>query len=148
MIELQTFRKDKDSFFVHHAQSPLTHDQKRAFRGLHYFPENKSLRFEVQVNRFDVHDEIQVPTSTGDRQTYERYGRCKFQVNGRDAELTIYKTPHGFFLPFVDSLAGKKRPIPPAAIWRSNRWATIVFSWISTWPTTRTVHTTITGHAH
>ncbi|MCI0556250.1 MAG: DUF1684 domain-containing protein [Anaerolineae bacterium] len=102
------FRTEKDSFFALHNQSPLTHEQRRSFRGLNYFPENKSLRLEVQVERFADQSEIQIPPSTGDVQRYWRYGRFRFQVDGQEAELTIYKAPNGFFLPFVDNLAGKE----------------------------------------
>ena len=108
MLDLNAFRAEKDSFFARHHQSPLTHEQRRFFRGLHYFPENKSLRLEVQVDRFAYQVEIQIPTSTGDVQRYRRDGKFQFQVDGQAAELTIYKAPHGFFLPFVDSLAGKE----------------------------------------
>ncbi len=44
-------------------------------------------------------------TTTGSVQTYERYGRVRFEVEGESAQLTIYHNQHGFFLPFVDSLA-------------------------------------------
>jgi hypothetical protein len=108
MMDLNTFRAEKDSFFAHHHQSPLTYDQKRSFHGLHYFPQNKSLRLEVQVERFADQAEIQIPTSTGDIQKYWRYGKFRFHVDGQEAELTIYKAPQNFFLPFVDSLAGKE----------------------------------------
>jgi len=30
----------------------------------------------------------------------------KFRVDGQEAELTIYASHHGLFLPFVDALAG------------------------------------------
>ena len=45
-------------------------------------------------------------TTTGDVQVYVRYGRFQFQVEGQVAELTIYRGEHGYFLPFVDALAG------------------------------------------
>ncbi len=51
---------------------------------------------------------IAMQTSTGGVQTYNRYGRLKFEVDGQEAALTLYAGPHGFFLPFVDSLAGKE----------------------------------------
>ena len=108
MIDVNAFRTEKDSFLAQHIQSPLTHEQKRSFHGLHYFPEDGSLRLEVRVERFANPVEIEIPTSTGDVQRYQRYGRFKFEVNGQEAELTIYKAAHGFFLPFVDSLAGKE----------------------------------------
>jgi uncharacterized protein (DUF1684 family) len=39
---------------------------------------------------------------------YVRHSRFKFQVEGEDAELTIYQNEGGYFLPFVDSLAGRE----------------------------------------
>jgi uncharacterized protein (DUF1684 family) len=108
MSELTDFRAEKDEFFRRHPQSPLTPEQRRGFLGLNYFPENESLRLEVQVE--PLHDEksMEMQTSTGGVQEYMRYGRFKFQVDGQDAELTIYRNEHGYFLPFVDSLAGKE----------------------------------------
>jgi len=47
-------------------------------------------------------------TSTGDLQTYLRFGRFKFYVNDQLAELTIFSSEDGYFLPFVDALAGKE----------------------------------------
>ncbi len=108
MMNLNAFRTEKDSFFARHVQSPLTHEQRRSFHGLQYFPENKILRLEVQVERFADQVEIEIPTSTGGVQGYRRYRGFKFEVDGQKAELTIYKAGQGFFLPFVDSLAGKE----------------------------------------
>lgn len=108
MTELEEFRKEKDEFFAHHPQSPLTRDQRKAFNGLNYFPEDESLRLEVQVEEFSQKDPIQMQTTTGDVQEYVRYGRFRFEVDGQPAELTLYQSQHGFFLPFVDSLAGSE----------------------------------------
>jgi uncharacterized protein (DUF1684 family) len=104
--ELEEFRAEKDEFFKNHIQSPLTGEQKREFKGLHYFPENAALRLEVQVEMLNDSKPIVMQTSTGGVQEYVRYGRFKFEVEGQEAELTIYQGEHGFFLPFVDSLAG------------------------------------------
>lgn len=108
MTELEEFRKEKDEFFAHHPQSPLTREQRKAFNGLNYFPEDESLRLEVQVEEFSQKDPIQMQTTTGDVQEYVRYGRFHFEVDGQPAELTLYQSQHGFFLPFVDSLAGSE----------------------------------------
>jgi hypothetical protein len=106
MSELESFRAEKDNFFAHDFQSPLLPEQRAAFNGLNYFPENESLRLEVQVDEFETKDRIEMQTTSGDVQVYERFGRFRFTVDGQEAELTIYRGPHGFFLPFVDSLAG------------------------------------------
>lgn len=108
MSELAAYRAEKDGFFGRHPQSPLTPEQRIGFMGLQYFPENEALRLEVQVEPIKDQEPMQMQTSTAGVQTYVRYGRFKFQVDGEDAELTIYQNEHGYFLPFVDSLAGRE----------------------------------------
>lgn len=108
MTELEDFRAEKDEFFGSHSQSPLTREQKESFQGLKYFPENESLRLEVKVDEFPVKETFEMQTSTGDAQVYEKFGKFHFMVGGDDAELTIYRGAHGFFLPFVDSLANRE----------------------------------------
>lgn len=106
MTKLDSFRAEKDHFFVSHPQSPLTSEQKQHFKELSYYPENPDLRLEVMVEEFSEKETLQMQTTTGDVQTYTRYGKFVFNVDDRDAELTIYASHHDFFLPFVDSLAG------------------------------------------
>ncbi len=108
MSELDTFRAQKDDFFRSDYQSPLAPDQKHSFTGLKYFPENSALRLELPLEAFPRPERIEMQTSTGDVQVYHKHGRIHFQVDGQPAELTIYESPNGFFLPFVDSLAGKE----------------------------------------
>ena len=108
MSELDEFRAEKDDFFKTHPQSPLTREQKKEFKGLNYFPENDALRLEVQVELLNDQKPMLMQTSTGGAQEYMRYGRFEFQVDGQEAELTVYQSENGFFLPFVDSLAGKE----------------------------------------
>jgi uncharacterized protein len=108
MSKLDDFRKEKDEFFGRHPQSPLTPDQKRGFVGLRYFPENENLRLEVKVELLPDEKPMHMQTTTGDIQVYVRHGKFQFQVDGQTAELTIFRNENGYFLPFVDSLAGKE----------------------------------------
>ena len=108
MSELTDFRTEKDEIFRRHPQSPLTPEQRRDFTGLNYFPENDALRLEVIVEMLKEQVSVEMQTSTGGVQEYVRFGRFRFQVEGQEAELTIYKADYGYFLPFVDSLAGKE----------------------------------------
>ena len=108
MSELTDFRAEKDEFFERHPQSPLTPEQKHRFTGLQYFPENEALRLEVEAELLFDQQPMQMQTSTGGVQMYVRHARFKFQVDGQEAELTIYQSENGYFLPFVDSLAGKE----------------------------------------
>jgi uncharacterized protein (DUF1684 family) len=108
MTELDAFRAEKDEFFGSHPQSPLTREQKKDFHGLLYFPENDALRLEVKVEEFEDKPSFEMQTSTGDVQVYKKFGKFRFDVDGQETELTIYQSQHGFFLPFVDILAGKE----------------------------------------
>jgi hypothetical protein len=108
MNSLKTFRREKDDFFARHPHSPLTREQKKTFRGLAYFPKNPDLRLEVSLERFPEAETIEMQTSTGDVQTYTRFGRFKFTVEGQEAALTIYSSEDSYFLPFVDTLAGQE----------------------------------------
>jgi uncharacterized protein (DUF1684 family) len=108
MSSLQDFRHRKDEFFAKDGQSPLTSEQKRNFNGLNYFPENPDLRFEVEVEEYPEKEKMSIQTSTGDVQNYVRAGRFNFEVDGQPVDLTLYSNQHGFFLPFVDALAGKE----------------------------------------
>jgi hypothetical protein len=106
MTELDTYRLEKDAFFESDSQSPLTTEQKEAFVGLKYYPENANLRLEIAAAEPLPGERIEMQTSTGDVQAYKRHCRLHFHVEGVPAELTIYEGPHGYFLPFVDSSAG------------------------------------------
>jgi uncharacterized protein (DUF1684 family) len=106
MNDLLTFRLQKDEFFAHDPHSPLMHEQKQDFEGLDYFPENPDLRLEVEVQADPKKEILNMQTSTGDFQPFQRYGTFSFEVDGQPAELTIYVNEHGFFMPFVDSLRG------------------------------------------
>ena len=108
MSELDTLRADKNAFFGRDPQSPLTAQQKKDFHALNYFPENPGLRLEVKAEALPAKERVEMQTSTGEVQVYFRHGRFRFQVEGQQAELTIYEADYGFFLPFVDSLAGKE----------------------------------------
>ena len=108
MTSLQDFRKMKDNFFAQDGSSPLTPEQKKKFKGLIYFPPNPELTLEVSVEEFPEKQRVEMQTTTGDIQVYQRYGKFQFVVNGQSVELTIYHSVDGYFLPFVDSLASKE----------------------------------------
>ncbi len=108
MTQLDDIRRMKDQYFAASPDSPLTPEQRQGFHGLNYFPENPALRLEAVVEVFTTRDTIVMQTTTGDEREYTRYGRFKFTVDGQPAELTLYYGEQGFFLPFVDALAGSE----------------------------------------
>lgn len=108
MNPLDEFRLEKDQFFGQDPQSPLSIEQRRSFHGLNYYPENTALRMEAAVEEFDVKVKITMQTTTGGAQTYTRFGRFNFEVDGQTVGLTVFHSSSGYFLPFVDALAGKE----------------------------------------
>ncbi len=107
-MNLEDYRRQKDLFFQRDPHSPLTPEQKRDFKGMQYFPENPALALELEIQEFEVQETIQMQTSTGDLRTFTRFGQIEFTVEGQPAHLTVYQSEHGFFLPFVDALAGSE----------------------------------------
>lgn len=107
-MNLAEYRRQKDQFFERDPHSPLAPEQKRGFKGMDYFPENPALAFELDIQEFDVQETIQMQTSTGDLRTFTRLGRIEFEAEGQLVHLTVYQSEHGFFLPFVDALAGSE----------------------------------------
>ncbi len=107
MSELTEIRHSKDEFFKRHAQSPLTPEQKKAFRGLSYYPENPALRFLLELEEYDQPEEVRMQTSTGEVQDYVRVGQIRFSVEGQPATLQVYRSVDGgsYFVPFVDATA-------------------------------------------
>jgi uncharacterized protein len=106
--ELEQFRQDKDEFYAQDHQSPLTPVQQRTFKGLSYFPENKALLIRAKIDRDVEPGVVRMETTRGKEQLYRRYGKVRFEVDGRPAEVTLYASDgsHNLFLPFRDSTSG------------------------------------------
>lgn len=112
MSELEDFRAEKDAFFREHPNSPLTPEQRGAFAGLSYFPENPALviRAVVQAEGVDLDEELAMQTTTGGEQVYRRAGVVRFEVDGEPARLTLFASPdmRELFLPFRDATSGNE----------------------------------------
>jgi uncharacterized protein (DUF1684 family) len=110
MTEIEDFRADKDSFFRDHPQSPLLPEQRAAFEGLSYFPEDDALliRAPLTTDGVDTDEPIVMQTTTGGEQTYRRAGIVRFEVNGESTQVTLFSSPdmHELFLPFRDATSG------------------------------------------
>ena len=110
MTQLEQFRKQIDDFFHHHSQSPLDNQQKQNFRGLSYFPPNKDLILEVELEWLPPFDTLEIPTSSGETKQFRRLGKFSFAVNGTETQLTVLSNldGHELFIPFRDATSGKE----------------------------------------
>ena len=107
---LARLRADKDQFFQHDRYSPLLPEQKREFRGLHYFPENPAFRIVTTLERYKDPQRVSMLTSTGIQQEYNRARQIRFQAGGQTNVLQVYESidQGDFFLPFTDATSGNE----------------------------------------
>ncbi len=110
MSELADFRRSKDQFILNDHHSPLTEEQRRDQRGLHYYDEEPALRFAASLEPFGDQEIVELQTSTGDVSRFQRLGSISFAVEGEPASLTVYRDPDGgdYFVPFADATSGKE----------------------------------------
>ena len=108
MDQLLAQRRQKDEFFKSNPYSPLTPEQQARFNGLRYYDPNPALVLDLSPEAFTDKADFRMQTSTGDLRSYQRWGKVRFQVEGQDAELTLYYLPSddSFFVPFMDATSG------------------------------------------
>ena len=110
MTDLDDFRANKDEFFGHDGNSPLTPEQQATFHGLRYYTEAPALVFRLQPEVFPEPEYVEMQTSTGHTAMYVRWALVRFEVDGGPAALTVYRDPtmNDLFLPFQDANAGSE----------------------------------------
>ena len=103
---LRHFRQARDELFAHHPQSALDEGQRRVFRGLHYFPYNPELCFEVEIDTAVAPRQLTVAMNADESMTMTTVGQVHFTVEGESVDLSIYWLNiygGGLFLPFRDA---------------------------------------------
>ncbi len=106
--DLLQFRSEKDQFFKHGDQSPLSDATKGSFEGLSYFDPNEELVFNVALEPTEPAD-ITIRTTTGDERTYIRVATASLVIGDEDVSVALYSTGHdSLFLPFRDATSGKE----------------------------------------
>lgn len=91
--------------------SPLTSEQRAAFRNLEYFSPDPGWRYEASLERPAVADTVEFLTSKNTVESYVRFGRFRFARDGRDFVLTVYASTDAqpsLFLPFSDATSGRE----------------------------------------
>ncbi len=106
---IKEFRERRDRFFKEHPRSPLDDSQRGNFKELAYYPIDLRYRFEGKIERYKYH--IMNPeyyanflTNKGVKKRYIRYGKFRFQTNGKEFKAQLYKSPGSdhLFIPFRD----------------------------------------------
>lgn len=86
------------------------------FSHLIYFPPDPKYAVKGIVEKFPTIETFKVRTSQKEEQTYYRYARVKFQLEGKEFQLTAFKftldekdpESNSLFIPFSDATSGKE----------------------------------------
>jgi uncharacterized protein len=112
---VEEWRKERDLFFKTHQRSPLSSEEKKYFKSLHYYTFDPKYVFSGTIERYVFH--IDNPkyyatflTNKGTNKRYIRYGKFHFSLDGKDYGLEIYKSILSdiLFIPFKDRTNGKE----------------------------------------
>ena len=107
--QVEAERGDKDAFFASHPQSPLSLQDRRAFRGLAYWPPDPDYRYEIELHEHAEKQMVQVADTRRQIRKLWRWGEFRFELAGRACALQAYKNdPHEdrLFIPFRDATNG------------------------------------------
>ena len=124
-MDVNELRHEKDHYFGHAHDSPLTVEQRAHFEGLRYFPDDPTLRFTVTVDPEGAGGVEEVEMSDGSTDHLARAGKVRFDVGGERAGLTAFAQGDGRFEldfnraynPYCAYNDSWRCPLPPRENW-------------------------------
>lgn len=114
---IKKFQKELDQSYADPSSSPLPPEKINGFEGLPYFPIDESYQVVAKFQKLPASTLYTFKTSDNQLRDYERYALAVFSLDGREYQLTLYKstakkiTPgyeNSLFLPFTDHTTGKE----------------------------------------
>lgn len=110
---LEMEREEKNRFFVLDPRSPIPREERSGLvgKGLSYFPPDPDLRFELTLDEHKEKKKIIAATSKGGEQEFIRWGEFRFEVDGKQCVLQVYKSSREeerLWVPFRDKTSGKE----------------------------------------
>lgn len=109
--QIKRERMEKDNFFKYHPQSPIPFTERAEFEGLNYYPVSAELRFELKLHEHKEKKTIKIQDSKRGVQEFIRWGKFRFEINGKEYTLHVYKSSQEeetFWVPFKDKTNGKE----------------------------------------
>jgi uncharacterized protein len=105
--KINQIRKDKDYFLKTSEKSPFKDRTK--FKGLSYYAPNEKYKVKAQLELIDNQPFVEIKTSQGDTETYQKYAWAKFTLNDSQQKLLVLKKPQmpQLFVAFSDETSGK-----------------------------------------
>jgi len=117
LAENQAYRNQLNKEFADPEESPLTEEDRKEFKELHFFPIDLNYRIEARFVRTKGEKPFEMPTSTDRKPIYEKYGEAHFKIDSQAFVLSIYqshrlrtmeKYRNHLFLPFNDWTNGEE----------------------------------------
>lgn len=105
--DVQAIRTQKDKFLKEEKDSPI--EDKSHFKGLHYFEVDAKYKVQASLDKLTSGQSIKITMTGGETEEYEAFANLKFEIDGKNYALKLFKTPEGnLFLPFRDLTSNKE----------------------------------------
>ena len=109
--QIEGERREKDAFFGHHWQSPISPQDRAEFKGLDYYPPDPDLRFELELYEHEDKKTMRMAYTKGEEQDFVRWGEFRFEIGDEECVLQAYKSnaeEEQLFVPFRDATSGQE----------------------------------------
>ena len=105
-------RQEKQDYFEHAHDSPLTRGGAPTPEPLKYFEPDPAFRFEVRLQRYPGTESVVMTTSKGSRRLFNKTGYFEVSIDGKSVRLNAYQAAErddpSLFIPFRDATSGKE----------------------------------------
>lgn len=114
---VEKFQEDLNVEYADAKTSPLTAEDLAQFKSLNFYPINNKAFVVAKFIRTQDEKPFEMPTSGTRRPMYVKYGEARFELEGKEFKLNIYRNielskkeeyKDHLFLPFSDLSSGKE----------------------------------------
>jgi len=115
--EIQEFRENLNKEYKDPAESPLSKEERKAFKQINFFPVNLQYVVVAKFVRTPNEKIFAMPTLGKIKKDYVKYGEVLFSLKGEQYKLNVYqsidllknrKYRNYLFIPFRDATSGKE----------------------------------------
>ncbi len=87
--EINSLRKEKDSFLAADPDSPIPMKERSRFKGLKYFAPDPTYPVHARLGRFEKPERVIMATCRGTRQSYLKYAGFRFDDKERSYNCSL-----------------------------------------------------------
>lgn len=114
---VQAWQQELNDSYKDPKESPLNKKARKKFKGLDFFPINAKYRVEARLELTPDAEPFMMPTSSGAKPIYVKYGIVSFEIDSTTYQLSLYqnlqlreteKYADYLFAPFTDLTSGNE----------------------------------------